>query len=426
MFAPDGSVAIIYVPARHVISDTQSDDFSTSFAIVEKFYKRAPYKWLVLYNEPKVQAETETDKADKKFFSYEYEDRSSCLEQTSSNNNNNNADSPQVIEEHEKQEEQEKEKQQKDKKLTRRVVGEVVDFGVDYDNVPKLIVALRSFHKDAPKLDAYLFHGPFAEVARRNCDLQLYKLPYVNVHDAFDELTLGRQTYVSVLKHILCDTLQRYRIKTIKFPEQQQSSSASSTSASTSASESQSPESEAKTKRPSPKENGKNKEGGGIFYYGFTEDGLHFSKTNRHVYNVAIPPLSKPSGEDDEYEERASLFNNQWLNMRKAFPDERVDYTIRRGYVIYGRPVEKVAGQTTLEWCTPAPGIDLLRVYLATNGKSSIFKNKTKEEIKQKLCDKNGNETLASQLFAGIVDNHASNEAITYVRKELMWAYKHK
>lgn len=399
----DGSVNIIYVPARHVIRDANDDSSLSMFAMdatLNKFYRRAPYKWVVLYNEAEsvsLEEAKDVQNAVKQFFAFNYDDDNSSSQEADK----------------EKHEEKPQKQEKKPKKFkTRRVVGEVVDFGVDYDNVPKLIVSLRNAHKEKPKLDDYLFHGPFAEVARRNCDLHLYKLPYAWVHDAFDELTLGRQTYVSVLKHILCDTLQRFRIKTIKFPEPEKGSSDETTTE-----ESKSPESQEKSKR----------KNSGIFYYGFTEDGYHFSKNNRHVLSTDIPELSEKQNYNDEYETRSTLFNNQWLNMRRPNPDEKVDFTIRRGYIIYGRIVEKHdRGQVTLDWCTPAPGIDLLRVYLATNGKSPIFKKLSKEEIREKLLDKNGNDTLASKLFDGIIDHNASNDAISYVRNELMWAQKNK
>lgn len=235
---------------------------------------------------------------------------------------------------------------------------EVLDFGVDFDGVAKLIVATRGSTKVLPECDQYLFHGSFAEVARRHYDTTLYKLPYSSVKSVYDEPSLGPQTYTSVLKQLICGLFNRYRVKTVKFPDKE-----------------------------------------GTFYYGFTECGMHFSKTGNRVLNTAV-------------------LDESWLSMMKPV-DEK---TVRRGYVIYGRVVDKNDGNQTLEWVSPDTGLDLLRVYLATNGKSPIFKKLTKDEIIKKMKNKDGSETVASKLFAGIIDLFASNDVIEYVKQNYLWA----
>lgn len=329
MFNPyDGAVSIVFVPTRHILGKVNDENVSTKKNIecLNRFYGKAPYNWLVLHKHKKGDEVCD-------------------------------------------------------------VVCEVIDFGVDYDNQMKLVVTLRNralpflSKDDADQncFDNYLFHGAFAEVARRHSNLELYKIPFSAIDDIYDEQTLGKQTYLSVLKHHVCDKMSRFRVKTIKLviqPEEDQD------------------DKQTNKKKP--------------FFYGFTDEGYHFSKTNRMVLNLDFDDLT------NEY---------QWLGLRKAKENERNDYIVKKSFVIYGRVIfNENTGQKTLEWCSPPPGFDLLRVYLATNGKSPIFKQLSQEDILKKMKDKDGNETLASQLFAGIIDRNATNKAIEFVKKNLIWS----
>jgi len=337
----------LYVPARHVMQKVEESNYNTSM-IMSRFFRRAPYGWLVLYNEPKIDTTSphEIDQVLNEFYS-----------------------------------------SQKREITTRRVVGYVVDFGVDYDGVLKVVVSTTGPVMPPPLLDNFLFHGAFAEVGRNNSEQpQLYKLPYHWIHDAYDESHLGEKTYFSVLKHILCDTLFRFRVKTVKFQQ------------------------DPKTKK--------------TFYFGFTEEGFHFAKNGRRVLNTEITPdmMSTPVEDHQGYEIRRTFDSHKWLNLGHATANEEIHTTVKRGYIIYGRLVERHdKGQTTLHWCTPTHGLDLLRVYLITNGQSKIFHNLSHEELLKKLRDKDGNDTLASKLFMGIVDPDAQNEAVNYVKQELLW-----
>jgi hypothetical protein len=79
-------------------------------------------------------------------------------------------------------------------------------------------------------------------------------------------------------------------------------------------------------------------------------------------------------------------------------------------------------GKTTLEWCTPPHGLDLLRVYLITDGQSPIFRNMTSQELMGKLRDKDGQDTLASKLYQGLIEpEEANNDAVEYIKRELIW-----
>lgn len=319
---------------------------------------------------------------------------------------------------------------------SRRIVGEVVDFGVDVDGrVHVIIVQLNFLASLNPKLDKYLFLGPFAEVARRYAHTTLYKLPYSSIHDAYDRVTLGEQTYFNVLKHLICDTLQRFRVKTVKIE-----SSAGLYD----------PKAPKGAKEAKGSKNKKNRGKRHNFYYGFTEEGYHFSKSGRRIYTTQITPemRSLKTSNRDGYEMRQSFDNGKWLNLGPYVTEITMDDTnaasksdnksdnnmVKKGYIIYGRllqmgemgqqgdnsslKVKKV--EMTLEWCTPSLGMDLLRVYLATNGQSPVFRNLSKQEILQKLYNHKGMETLASKLFMGIINPNTQNDAINYVRQELM------
>jgi len=335
----------LYVPVRHVMRRVDQVSNNTNM-IMSRFFRRAPYGWLVLYNEP-VTAAGDPDEVDQALEQF-YADRKSRI-------------------------------------TTRRVVGNVVDFGVDHDGVLKVVMSPVKA-ANAPKLDDYLFHGAFAEVARANSEEgHLYKLPYHWIHDAYDQAHLGEKSYYSMLKHVLCDTLSRFRVKTVKFQQNP------------------------KTKK--------------TFYFGFTEEGFHFAKNGRHVLATEITNRmrSKPA-EPEGYETRHTFDTHTWLNLREARPNEQIHSTVKRGYIIYGRLVERQdKGQTTLHWCTPSHGLDLLRVYLVTNGQSKIFRSLSNDELLEKLKDKDGNATLASKLFQGLVDPAAENEAINYIKQELLW-----
>ena len=64
----------------------------------------------------------------------------------------------------------------------------------------------------------------------------------------------------------------------------------------------------------------------------------------------------------------------------------------------------------------------MLRVFLATNGQSPIFRNLSVDDILGKLRDRDGKDTLASKLFLGVIDPiNASNDAVDFCRRELVW-----
>jgi hypothetical protein len=330
--------------------------------VLNRFFRRAPYGWLVLYNEPHLDMLDKTVDINQA--------TSNCLEQFYL------ADKESALIE---------------SITTRRVVGEVVEFGLDYDNQLKLIIKLSSPHAP-PRLDNFLFHGNFAETGRTHAsEAGLYKLPYRWIHDAYDHVNNGEQNYYNVLRHILCDTLLRYRVKTVKVVQKKDNN----------------------TTKQSP------------FYFGFTEDGFHFAKTTRRVLSTEIYPEMFPDDKHDGYQVCHTFQTQRWLNLRLAARDERIHTIVKRGYIIYGRVIRRdaaqAAGKTTLEWCTPSPGIDLLRVFLATNGQSPIFKNLENADILNKMKDRDGNDTIASQLFLGLIDPEARNVAIDYVKNVLVW-----
>lgn len=343
-------VTHIFVPVRHVVRQTADWHAApTMDAMLNRFYRRAPYGYAVLFHQPVPHEEGEANHVD----------------------GNELARVNEVLQRiHDGQ----------SAERTRRVVGEVVDFGVDYDGVPKLVCRAQA-PTDGRILDHYMFHSPFAEVGYMHANEVLYKLPYYWIHDAYDLVTLGPQTYLSVLRYVLCNTLERFRVKTLKYSSEEP----------------------------------------GAFYYGFTEDGVHFAKNGRQVLATEIP---SPAVYHEEDETRNTLVNHRWLNMRARLPSDEPFAAVKRGYIIYGRLiVREETGQTTLEWCTPPPGLDLLRVYVATEGRSSIFRKLNMMEIYEKLKDRDGNTTLASRLFEGIMcPEEVPNDAIAYVQKELMWA----
>ncbi len=316
---------VIFVPRRHVIRVVTKDaPLNESVGLLlNSFFRRAPYGWLVLHHEASLEDTP-------------HEVKGKILQRKS--------------------------------RRTRRVVGEVVDFGMDYDGVPKLVC--RNMTHFTPNLESQFHHGSFSEVAQRYPNENLFKLPYTWVHDVFDQVTLGPQTYYSVVKHLICDKLQRFRVKTVKESND--------------------------------------------FYYGFTQDGFHFSKARRRILDVNIPPL--PIADEEPWEIRKSLDAHHWFQMVPGNDDRPV----RRGYIIYGRIVECENGRTTLEWCNPPAGVDLLRVYLATEGNSAIFQGLSTNDILEKMRDK-GEETIASKLFLGLVDLNAQNDAIEYVYNQLLW-----
>lgn len=364
-----GGVAFLYVPARHVIRNFHNHTpvaYENVHNVLNYFFRRAPYGWNVLYNEPFISEE-----------------------ELASLGNDDGA-----IKQHTDQLLEDFCKKEKGAVIkTQRIIGEVLEFGIDYNGELNVIInaAAADSNQPPPRLDNYLFHGPFAETGRVHSDkLHLYKLPYRWIHDAYDAVHNGEQNYYNVLKHILCDTLLRYRVKTVKVLAS---------------------------------EEGDNKRKQKSFYFGFTEDGFHFAKNNRHVLATEITRDMRSSQvADGPYEIRHSFQNQKWLNLRAARPGEDIHTTVKRGYIIYGRVVHRAdKGQTTLEWCTPTPGLDLLRVYLVTNGQSPIFRNLDNAQILEKMKDRHGDETLASQLFAGLIDPEVRNAAIDYIRRELIW-----
>lgn len=374
-FTAHQQAVCLCVPVRHVIQRSGEGAQGGNLERVQnQFFQRAPYGWNVLFHEP-----------------IEFTDRQ------------NNSTRDEILD------------SRRRRWITRRITGQAVDFGVDHDNELKLIVnvAPNPEHLGPPMLDQFLFHGAFAEVARANSEkATLFKLPYRWVHDAYDPVHLGQQTYQSVLTHLLCDTLGRFRIKTLKYP---------------------------KSASPDKDQSGSDQNG---FYYGFTEEGLHFARSNRCFFNATTPsprPLKEtvPPG----YEERSFLYTGWWLNLGKLCygggsnggkgQHQKGHYRkecnqpnhLKRGYIIYGRVLNRPdKNQTTLEWCTPPPGLDLLRVYLATNGRSPIFHNMSEQELMDRLKDKDGRPTLASDLYCGLVDPGCSNPAADFVRRELIWS----
>lgn len=399
-----GAVSHLYIPARHVIrhiSDHSQLALDNMENILFRFFRRAPYGWHVLFNEPLLSNSTGHSE-------------NTTPPATSQSIGN-------ILENFYSVDRQRDENVIAGGIITRRIVGEVVDFGLDYDNQLKVVIKLihplpcSDSGPSGPLLDNFLFHGPFAETARYNClESRLYKLPYRWIHDAYDPVHNGEQNYFNVLKHILCDTLSRYRVNAINIRPQ--------------------------NVQGNPRKGGKRMEirgrgDGRPFYFGFTEDGFHFSKTNRRVLSTEIEPFmmySPCQSEDvtkchygpEGYEVRQTFQTQRWLNLRPALRNEqaRLHTHVKRGYIIYGRVLERSdTGQTTLEWCTPTPGLDLLRVYLVTNGQSPIFRNLGPDEILNKMKDREGNDTLASQLFLGLIDPTARNTAIDYVRRVLVW-----
>lgn len=393
----EATVTCLYVPMRHVIrnvTDTCTVALTAMEGVLNRFFRRSPIGWVVLFHEPQLgtdatcPSEHAIPAALSELFQFDYENETPPTrgkrpsKATAAAAAATKTHALATI-------------------RTRRVIGQVVDFGVDFDGVLKLIC--RSVNMSSQStLDYYMFNGPFSEVAYVYPNDILYKLPYDWIHDAYDEATLGPQTYFSVLKHIICDTLERFRIKTIKC------STAATTTTTTSSSSSQTD-----TAATVP-----------TFYYGFTEDGMHFAKNGRMVLESAIPAASTVDPLDPTCEIRQHVYNYRWLNLRGATQYETTRFSvIKRGYIIYGRvAVRKETGQTTLEWCTPPPGMDLLRVYLATEGKSTIFRKLTQPEVFAKFKDHDGNPTLASKLFERIIDPTARNDAIDYVLRELVWS----
>lgn len=337
-------VPYVFLPTRHVvrlISDMVEFQGSPMDLILNRFFRYAPYGWLVLHYQ-EVTCLSEPINVDGKPMRVKRRDRRAMR--------------------------------------VRRVVGEVVDFGQDADGVAKLVCRVP-VHLQSPSyfdgLDIKVAGGPFQEVALTYPGETLFKMAFTDVHDAYDQNTMGPQTYRAVLRHIVVNTLNRYRVKTVKYDNN--------------------------------------------FFYGFTEDGYHFAKNGRVAMNTAVPPLSVPDAKNAQYEYRKTTTNDSWLNLSDQHPKDAG--TVRRGYIIYGRVVEKPdTGQMTLQWCCPPPGMDLLRVYLATEGKSPIFRTLSDEDILLKLKDNDGNDTLASDLFRGLIDAQVSNPAVDYVKRELLWA----
>lgn len=411
----------LYIPYRHVICSSVAPESYTQMSMILNWFQlRAPYGWLVLYHacvpavaSPSSSTTTETNVSDSS--------------ETSPGQDRNGTEKvlAQVtilkrappLTDSRKPTNQSATKEQK----TRRIIGEVVDFGIDYDGSMQLIC--RPPHSHAAKgvrevgLDTYMFHGAFGEVARTYCHDMLFKLPYALIHDAYDVPLLGPMTYASVLKHLVCDTLQRFRVKTVKHTlsslvlsvgrqkvpgteAKEVDSSVSTVEGSEKVGEVSSNMADGSSgtvevssdtvegkRRHAPRGRGPVKlslqESGNDFYYGFTECGFHFAKTNRRILETAIPKSARPHPEDPECELRDLFFHHKWLNLalfgprsakfkgrntpRASRPSEGDlgPDVVRRGYIIYGRIREGDAeGKSTLDWCTPPPGFDLLRVYL--------------------------------------------------------------
>jgi hypothetical protein len=376
----------LYIPRRHVIRGvTEGASLDENIGLIlNTFFRRAPYGWLVLHN-----AHHEPKPLDTSIYG-------------GGGGGGGGGDNQVFLERGEVVGEGSHKILRRPQQLsrkTRRLVGEVVDFGVDYDGVIKVVCRLANTvnNDDGGKektsndaimlshldhLDTQLFHGSFAEVAKRYSSEHLFKLPYTAIHGAFDQVTLGPQTYYSVVKHLICDKLQRFRVKVVKVKGAPSA-----------------PLEPLQLKDSKKKDN---------FYYGFTQDGFHFSATGYRTLNLEIPPISA--------EDSVPLGA---LRVKGPYGTP-CPFPVRRGYVIYGRIIECGNGRTTLEWCNPPYGVDLLRVYLATEGNSPIFQGLSTSEILEKMKN-NGEETIASKLFLGLIDLNARNDAIDYVYKELIW-----
>lgn len=343
---PLGVVPYIFIPTRHLVRIVGDDvqqpfDGSVMDQLLNRFYRNAPYGWLVLHHQP-VDTSTLSEPVDVQGKTMRIKKRGNTIR-------------------------------------TRRVVGQVVDFGRDADGVAKLVCYALSTTLQG--LDMKLVGGPFHEVQSAHPDVTLFKLAFHDVHDAYDAPALGPPTYVNVLRHLVVDTLQRFRVKTVKYENENKAEA---------------------------------------FFYGFTEDGFHFARNGRMALNTEVPTIPRADPTAPGAELRSLFSNHAWLNLCPTRAGQA--HNTRRGYVIYGRVITRdAAGQTTLQWCCPPPGMDLLRVYLATQGNSPIFRALNDMEVLAKLKDKNGDDTVASDLFTGLIDPQASNASIDYIKKELMW-----
>ena len=413
-----GQHNVIFVPLRFVIRKTMEQGSAYNYNMdlaLNRFFRRTPCGWVILYHEPQEVMKQaalggcvidELTKSFEKLWEMDYADETSTTNKMVRQKN-----------------------QPKDRRisilkrgdplpcndqgttsqfLTRRVVAEVLDFGVDEDGVIKVICRCVKPMSPPPCADYALYPGPFSEVSQYYAESDgLFKLPFIYIHDAYDQLSYGPPTFHSVVKHIVCDTLQRFRIKTVKYVKEGDD-------------QGDEEKNQGDKEKDQDEKNQDNRDG---FYYGFTEDGYHFSKTSRMELDTQSLFLSTPDLFDPQYEARQKFAIHNWLNLRSIQDEDGLHY-IKRGYIIYGRVVSRSkTGKTTLEWCTPPPGLDLLRVYLATDGKSHIFKNISIDQVREKLKTKEGEETVASKLFEGILDPvNATNDVIEYVKRELMWA----
>lgn len=207
-----------------------------------------------------------------------------------------------------------------DRAADKTVAGRIVEFGLDRDNLLKAVITVsEKTDLDCKFEGGYFSHVPLVINGTLGVAYPLYKLQFAQICNMWDERRLGEMNYYNVLKHVVCDNWKRYRIQTIKRPT---------------------------PLSPPPGKKGPDPN----FFFGFTEDGFHFARQGYRRLQTAFP------GEEDD--------PSEWMSL-ELDPSIEEPF-IKRGFIIYGREVVRPGKKTTLEWCLPPPGFDLLRVFLAT------------------------------------------------------------